>query len=66
MTKPLPKTRKELQAEAMHLDGLLNVAIGYDMAHDDDKLICLLTMAADHAKRLNAALDSVNKPEVGA
>lgn len=60
----LPKTRQELQIEAMHVQSLLSAAMGYDDPSDNEKVACLMTMAWDHANRLNAALDSVNTPEV--
>ena len=61
---PLPKTREEMQLEAMHIQGLLEVAYGYDLNSNYESLMTILSIALEHAERLNLALDAVNKPEV--
>ncbi|WP_170545283.1 hypothetical protein [Ruegeria arenilitoris] len=58
-------TRAELQQEALIIESLLEAATALVGGNDSgDNMIVVMEMAQDRAKKLNAALDSVNHPEL--
>lgn len=60
----LPKTREELQIEAMILASILGTVTAMISDPDKRNQYDLIDMAYERAQRLNAALDSVENPQV--
>lgn len=58
-----PKTRAEMQTEALAIENLLNSAMSLFAAGAHQDMIAVVDMAHDRAAALNSALDSVDAPE---